>query len=399
MKKQEEDVKNIIKSELNSNLEFDGETLEKIIELGIKALGKNSSYSSLLKQKQLTEQTLYKINDKSELQEISNKLDSINLQQIPQTLQKTTTNLNFKTLYDEFVEKKKAENEVQIKSYNGYRSTFHFFQDFFQDKDLNTLNYKDQNALKSYMQVTKVKTRLLAKRSLNNHIQRLKSFFIFGENTELLNKNFLKNIKPFNTKNDTTIIKENYSDEQLLKILTTDKNKFYSFNKQRKPTFNYHNLFKICIFSGTRISEILKLKKENVKADRFIIKDAKTSNGNRTIPIHFFLKKQDFIELIDNLNIVYKNEIEEEAVINYHTKNANKILKKLDIDLKEKQTFHTIRGTFMEKLINKDITKKVLVQMMVGHSIPEEDRLTLQTYVKKIDFELYKDLMGQFELK
>ncbi|QIR76047.1 hypothetical protein FA592_07295 [Sulfurospirillum diekertiae] len=67
MKKQEEDVKNIIKSELNSNLEFDGETLEKILELGIKALGKNSSYSSLLKQKQLTKQTLYKINDKNEL--------------------------------------------------------------------------------------------------------------------------------------------------------------------------------------------------------------------------------------------------------------------------------------------------------------------------------------------
>ncbi|ATB70293.1 hypothetical protein SJPD1_2195 [Sulfurospirillum diekertiae] len=54
------DYKKVIKAELNTNLEFDGETMEKIMELGIRALGKNSAYANVLKEKQLTEQTIYK---------------------------------------------------------------------------------------------------------------------------------------------------------------------------------------------------------------------------------------------------------------------------------------------------------------------------------------------------
>ncbi len=306
--------------------------------------------------------------------------------------------INFETLYNEFLEKKKADNDIGIESYQSYQATFNFTKKFFENKNLNELNYKNQDDLKIYLQNTESesKGKLLSKVTLNNHIQTLSSFFHFGEDRELLDKNFLKNIKQFR---EEKVEKDNYSDEQLLKILSSDMYKFNAYNKQRKPIHNYYNLFKIAIYSGCRISEILKLKKENVETDRFIVKDAKTENGNRTVPIHSLLKKRDFTDLIDNLKVKYTNEKEEKEIINYHTKNANKILKRLGIKLKEKQTFHTIRGTFMEKLINKDITKKVLVQMMVGHSIPDEDKLTLKIYAKKIDFELYQELIEQFELK
>ncbi|NCD01306.1 hypothetical protein EOL94_04405 [bacterium] len=388
----EEDYKKVIKAELNPNIEFDGETLEKILELGIRALGKNSNYTNLLQEKQLTEQTIYKISDKNDLEKIAQKIDNLGL------VNKVSSGqiMNFETLYNEFIEKKEADNDVGIESYQSYQATFNFVKDFFQDKNLNELNYKNQDDLKIYLQNTQSKRKLLSKVTLNNHIQTLSSFFKFGEDRELLDKNFLKNIKSFKEEN---IEKYNYTDEQLLKILSSDIHKFNAYTKQRELIHNYYNLFKICIYSGCRISEILKLKKENVENDRFHVKDAKTSNGNRTVPIHPILKKKDFIDIINNLHVKYSNEKEEKEIINYHTKNANKILKKLDISLLEKQTFHTLRGTFIQKLVNKDVSKKVLVQLMVGHSIPDEDKLTLQRYAKKIDFELYQDLMQQFELK
>ncbi|MGE4444653.1 MAG: tyrosine-type recombinase/integrase [Candidatus Altimarinota bacterium] len=323
-------------------------------------------------------------------------LEIVKTLQRQQTPQISTNKITFEELYSEFVQKKQADNDVSLESYQSYQATFNFTKNFFENQNLNELNYKNQDDLKIYLQNTESKGKLLSKVTLNNHIQTLSSFFHFGEDRELLEKNFLKNIKQFK---EEKVEKDNFTDEQLLKILEIDKDKFYSYNKQRKPIFNYYNLFKICIYSGTRISEILKLKKENVKQDRFTIVDAKTENGNRTVPIHHILKKKDFTDLIDNLKVKYSNDKEEEEQINYHTKNANKILKKLDIDLKPKQTFHTLRATFIQKLINKDISKKALVQMLVGHSLADEDKLTLKTYAKKIDFELYQDLMQQFELK
>jgi hypothetical protein len=228
----EKDYKKVIKAELNPNMEFDGETLEKILELGIRALGKNSNYTNLLQEKQLTEQTIYKISDKNDLERIAQKIDNLGL------VNKVSSGqiMNFETLYNEFIEKKEADNDVGIESYQSYQATFNFVKDFFQDKNLNELNYKNQDDLKIYLQNTQSKGKLLSKVTLNNHIQTLSSFFKFGEDRELLDKNFLKNIKSFKEEN---IEKYNYTDEQLLKILSSDIHKFNAYTKQRELIHNY----------------------------------------------------------------------------------------------------------------------------------------------------------------
>ena len=47
--------------------------------------------------------------------------------------------INFETLYNEFLEKKKADDDVGIESYQSYQSTFNFTKNFFENKNLNEL--------------------------------------------------------------------------------------------------------------------------------------------------------------------------------------------------------------------------------------------------------------------
>lgn len=291
--------------------------------------------------------------------------------------------ITFETIYNEFLNNKHNLGKVSVESFRSYKATYNVFKEFFNDKNLNELNTNDKNNLYTYL-----KSKNLQSKTINNHLSYLKQMFRYVENENILKHNFIKNIEL--VKEDIKD-KENYTDTQLNTILTTDIN-FFTIS-----TFNYYYLFKIAIYTGMRISEILLLTKDNISTDRIVLNQGKTPNAKRTIPLHKELNFNDILSMIDNFDIKYSNEIEKDKIIKYHTKNANRLLKKFNIS-EQYQTFHTIRGTFIQKLINNHPQSKYIIQILVGHSLDERDKLTIQTYAKSIQFNIYNEIIQSFKI-
>ena len=118
--------KKIIEAKIGSNLEFAGEELEKIFEIATHTLKRNPSMlKAIAEEKQLIEQTTYKIAKKNELEEILQKLDTINSNQSTNTQPNKDSEIIEKSLlisqdfdkyYNDFVEYKIKSDKISKSS-------------------------------------------------------------------------------------------------------------------------------------------------------------------------------------------------------------------------------------------------------------------------------------------
>lgn len=324
----------------------------------------------------------FKITQENESDELFLKvIEKFTNTETTQTTNNKTDYVNFETIYNEFIHNKKSLDKVSLDSYRGYQATFHIFKDFFKDKNLNELKTEDKFKLYDYLNSKKIQSK-----TFNNHLSYLKQFFKYSQNEKILKHNFILNLEMVKEEFKERV---NYTDKDLITFLNTDKDFFNIGN------FNYSYFFKIAIYTGMRISEIILLTEKEIHNDRIILNQGKTPNAKRTIPLHKELNKEEILNVINHLNVKYKTEQEQEKITKYHTKNANKIIKKFDF-IKPFQSFHTLRGTFTQKVLNKNIDKKFLIQLIIGHSLDEKDKLTIQTYAKNIDFEILNKIVQSF---
>ena len=217
------DYKKIIKAELNTNLEFDGETLEKIMELGIRALGKNSAYANVLKEKQLTEQTIYKISDKNELNEITKKLDNFTLQNT-KPIEQEKVKITFQELENLFLKQKEKVGKIGISSIKMYKATFKDLKEYFKDIDINLLKYQDYENFQNFLIEKK-----LNNKTINNKITYLKMFLDYALKFELIEKNLSTNLEMLK---EEMLKKENFTNEEVNILLEKTPQEF----KDRKST-------------------------------------------------------------------------------------------------------------------------------------------------------------------
>lgn len=133
----------------------------------------------------------------------------------------------------------------------------------------------------------------------------------------------------------------------------------------------------LAIYSGARRGEIVKFLKDGIKEEQginyFELKEGKSPNAVRKIPVHEQLIKAGILNLkpvvVDAKPITdYANKLRDELKI-----------PKNDVD-DNKRVFHAFRHTFITKSVSKSNTIQ-LVQELVGHS-----KLIGQTavYVHKI---------------
>lgn len=327
----------------------------------------------------------FKITQENENDELFLKIvEKFTNTETTQTPNNKTDYVNFETIYNEFLHNKKSLGKVSNDSYRSYQGTYNIFKDFFKNQNLNELKTEDKFKLYDYLHSKKLQSK-----TYNNHLSYLKQFFKYSQNEKILKHNFILNLEMVKEEFKE---RENYTDKDLITFLNTDKDFFNVGN------FNYSYFFKIAIYTGMRISEIILLTDKEIHNDRIILNQGKTPNAKRTIPLHRELNREEIINVINHLNVKYMTEKEKDRIIKYHTKNANKIIKKYDF-IKPFQTFHTLRGTFAQKVLNKNIDKKFLIQLIIGHSLDEKDKLTIQTYAKNIDFEILDKIVQSFSIE
>jgi len=281
--------------------------------------------------------------------------------------------LNFNDLEIKFVEAKRKSGKVGKSTYKAYASTFKKLQEFFKKKSIDSLTVEDYEEFREYL----AKKHKLKNKTINNHMVYVNTFLEFGVNRQLLKFNPVKALESLS---EELSEKENFTNEEIQKILTHE-------SPQPHKTF-----FEIAIYSGMRLHEIHNLKQENIQYDDttqvyyFDITKSKTNSGIRKVPIH----KNILEEILQTEFPLFKDKTTDAV-----QKVMNRQLKKI-IDKKTK-TFHSFRGTFISKAVEKNPEKIVAIQEIVGHSKSDKDKLTLDTYAKGFNLELKQEIVNSVD--
>ena len=144
---------------------------------------------------------------------------------------------------------------------------------------------------------------------------------------------------------------------------------------------------KIALYSGMRISEILSLKKSDIKNEFIIINKGKTENAKRKIPIHPKLK-----HIIEN----YDFSILVNGSVGYHIKKINKQINTIIPD--KSKTFHCLRKNFVQSLYSNKISPDT-IKVIIGHSTNSDLTFTAYNLGKVNDSDLIEAVsMVSFDL-
>ncbi|WP_456486159.1 tyrosine-type recombinase/integrase [Hydrogenimonas sp.] len=139
--------------------------------------------------------------------------------------------LRFNDLEIKFVEIKRKSGKVGKSTYKAYASTFKKLQEFFKKKHIDTLTVEDYEEFREYL----AKKYKLKNKTINNHMVYVNTFLEFGVNRQLLKFNPVKALESLS---EEVSEKENFTDEEIQKILTYD-------SPQPHKTF-----LEIAIYSG-----------------------------------------------------------------------------------------------------------------------------------------------------
>lgn len=192
------------------------------------------------------------------------------LSQVDTSPQSAEHSITFEELKSKFLVMKNKSNKVGDSSYKQYYSIFTKLIKYFKDRNIHSLNIEDFEGFRDYL----ISSGLVAK-TINGIMRNVNQFIKFGVNYKYLKEN---NIEGLETLKEITVKKENFTDEEINAVLNYE---------DIEP--NYKMAFKIAIYTGMRVSEIINIENENIREKDSItyidLPKSKTDAGIRDIPI------------------------------------------------------------------------------------------------------------------
>ncbi|MDP3267053.1 MAG: tyrosine-type recombinase/integrase, partial [Sulfuricurvum sp.] len=195
--------------------------------------------------------------------------------------------------------------------------------------------------------------------TINNHCKNYSNMFDYFWKQNYIDSNPVR--LDSLAKNET--IKLSFDDEDIVKIMNEIEEE------------GLKHLFKIALYSGLRISEILLMKKTNIiDGNYFSIQEGKTKNSIREVYIHEQIKDlvEYYLKNSENDYLIFNAEI------NAITKRVNRNIKKIVGD--NRKTFHSTRHNFIERISENKNSDKIDRMKISGHSLSKEDKLHLERY-------------------
>lgn len=309
----------------------------------------------------------------------------------------TIEDYNFTHLQQDYLAYQNKLKKVARGSFVAYNSVFSKLNRYFGNTNLIDLNLDKIEAFRDFLTYSLE----LENKSNNTIIIYVKQFLDFAKERGKIKENFAKGVKLLK---EVQKEKKNYIDFEVVEMIKC------AHQSKMKYAFP---IFMVATHTGLRINEILTLEKENLKSEDGIpyiqLFDSKTKSGIRKIPLHPILQEKSFTfepifkiskelrELKEKLELegLEKNKIELKIdnEINYYSKDMISIVYQV-VEKGKKQTFHTLRGTFAQKLINIDSKEPLLIQEIIGHSKGSKS-LTFDTYAKEFYLSKKFDLIKQ----
>lgn len=270
--------------------------------------------------------------------------------------------LSWFELEAKFIQEKKELDKVSATTYKAYASTFKKLQEYFEKKAISDISIGDYKSFRNFLKSLELKNK-----TINNHIAYVNLFLEFAVVNKLITEN---NVKALESLKEEKVVKENFTDEEIGKILEYDYED------------NVATAFEILAYTGMRIDEVHSLTNDDIKEENgikyFKIKDGKTENAARKIPIHKNIEK-----LVSRTDFPLFKDKSSSAMQKKMLRELYKVIEK-----GQTKTIHTFRAKFIEKALNANSEKLLIIQEIVGHSKSKSEDLTIGTYAKGFALDL-----------
>jgi integrase len=294
---------------------------------------------------------------------------------------------NIEQAFNEWVQWKMDSNVVSDKTIRYYQSSFNYLKIFFRpDRKVSDFTIRDfknillnfpllpanivkherfvNMDLRAIIEITRNENLVrLSNKTINNHMINYKNMFqFFVEEKEYIADNPVK----------VRLLKE--AESEKIPFEPNDLTLLFGAIKDK----DVKDIMLIALYSGMRLGEIVKMKKEHIYDNLFHIYDGKTKNATRVIHIHS--KIRDIVEWYIKNNkgdyLIYDGNVD--AV-------QKRINRRIQPIIKDKnKTFHSTRKNFIRELIADPDRKLEWIQMISGHSVSEGTKLTKQTYGREM---------------
>jgi integrase/recombinase XerD len=249
---------------------------------------------------------------------------------------------------NEIIEEYKVWLEIQGKSKNTiktYSSIAKKFLEFLINNgiiitDTKSINSSlDKNLILKFLAELKVKKKLDSN-SLRLYVRAISSFLKFLDNESLAKQ-----------------IKAPKVDKRLPKFITYDE-----LNKLLENTDNYRDklIIKFLFYTGVRVSELIKIKKNDIIFEEGFVKVYGKGGKERIVPI----PKELLNELKD-----YINKINTENIFPLSSRQVERIIKNIakKAGISKKVTPHVLRHSLATTLLSKGVDIRY-IQEILGHS-------------------------------
>lgn len=254
--------------------------------------------------------------------------------------------MTFSEVYEEWSRKKyPTVSESNVKGYSAsYKACTILYHRIFKDLKLADLQQVIDTCGKNYPTLKKIKI-------LFNQL------YGFALKNDICNKDYSSfvDIAQYKDRNPNKHSRNKFSKEEVEKIWTMKDDKYYQI-----PL--------MLLYNGTRISEFLSLKKENVHLDEqyFDVIDSKTENGIRKVPIADKLLpfyKHWYESCPDCEYLLHTEDGKPFKYRNYFDSYWTPLMEQIGINRTPHCTRHTCISMLSEAGIQETTIKKI-----VGHS-------------------------------
>ena len=249
---------------------------------------------------------------------------------------------------NEIIEEYKVWLEIQGKSKNTiktYSGIIKRFLEFLINNgiiitDIKSINNSlDKNLILKFLAEIKVKKKLDSN-SLRLYVRALSSFLKFLDNESLAKQ-----------------IKAPKVDKRLPKFITYDE-----LNKLIENAENYRDklIIKFLFYTGVRVSELVKIKKNDIIFEEGFVKVYGKGGKERIVPIpkELLNELKDYINKINTENIFPLSSRQVERIIKNVAKKAG---------INKKVTPHVLRHSLATTLLSKGVDIRY-IQEILGHS-------------------------------
>ncbi|PVU71394.1 recombinase XerC [Candidatus Nanobsidianus stetteri] len=249
---------------------------------------------------------------------------------------------------NEIIEEYKVWLEIQGKSKNTiktYSGIIKKFLEFLINNgiiitDTRSINDSlDKNLILKFLAEIKVKKKLDSN-SLRLYVRAISSFLKFLDNESLAKQ-----------------IKAPKVDKRLPKFITYDE-----LNKLLENTNNYRDklIIKFLFYTGVRVSELVKIKKNDIIFEEGFVKVYGKGGKERIVPIpkELLNELKDYINKINTENIFPLSSRQVERIIKNVAKKAG---------INKKVTPHVLRHSLATTLLSKGVDIRY-IQEILGHS-------------------------------